>query len=173
MRAFGAGRTAAVNFRTRPTATPAGAERLGWVCLWGPSSRLLRSPLTHACPLDLGGPDDDTGTTPPCKTQNKSNLPWRGRDSPSAAGGAQSWGSLGGRTGFGFGFLFPLSWRPPLHPTPRFCCLEASGGEQGPGTAAVRTPPIVLQLLKPSWREAGGFLGGSAGILPVAVSCAQ
>ena len=45
--------------------------------------------------------------------------------------------------------------------------------EQGPGTAAVRTPPIVLQLLKPSWREAGGFLGGSEGILPAAVSCAQ
>lgn len=69
--------------------------------------------------------------------------------------------------------VFCLSWRPPLHPTPRFCGLEASGGEQGPGTAAVRTPPVVLQLLKPSWREARGFPGGNAGILPGAVSCAQ
>lgn len=158
-------------FQERANCPRAGADRLGWVCLWGPPRASPGHP-SLARPPDLGGPDDGTGTTPPCKTQNKSNLPWRRRDSPSAAGGAQSWGSLGWRAGFGFGFLFPLSWRPPLHPTPRFCGLGPSGGEPGPGTAAVRMPPGVLQLLKPSWRAARGFPGGSAGIFPGAVSCA-
>lgn len=36
MRAFGAGRPAAVNFRSAPNCPRAGADRLGWVCLWGP-----------------------------------------------------------------------------------------------------------------------------------------
>ena len=172
MRAFGAGRTTAVNFRSVPKCHPC---RCGKAGLGLPLGSLLAPPpvTSYSRPSSASWGtgwrhEDHSALQNPKQKQlamAEERIAFGGRRGPEL-------GEPGLADRFWFRFSV-LSWRPPLHPTPRFCGLEASGGEPGPGTTAVRTPPVVLQLLKPSWREARGFPGGSAGILPGAVSCAQ
>lgn len=73
--------------------------------------------------------------------------------------------------GFGFGFLFPLVWRQPLHPTPQFCGLGSRGLGMRARTWGGCSPDALgsfatFEIKLERGRGGGGGGGGGRGDSP-------